>query len=204
MLDEEIKAGGDIERHPWEPFLPEGTKMLFLGSFPPAPRRWAMDFFYPNYINDMWRIFGICLYGDKNRLVDEERKTFRLEDIKDMLRLWGVGLYDTAVMVRRLRNTASDKDLEVLQATDFDQLLSTIPECHTVVTTGQKATDIFTNHFGIPQPKVGEGVAFQFEGRDIRLCRMPSSSRAYPMALEKKAACYMTLFQRLKKEKQNY
>ena len=67
-----------------------------------------------------------------------------------------------------------------------------------------KATDIFTNHFGIPQPKVGEGVAFQFEGRDMRLCRMPSSSRAYPMALEKKAACYMPLFQRLKKEKQNY
>ncbi|MBQ4223216.1 MAG: uracil-DNA glycosylase family protein [Prevotella sp.] len=204
MLDDEIKAGGDIERHPWEPFLPDGTKMLFLGSFPPAPRRWAMDFFYPNYINDMWRIFGICLFDDKNRLVDEERRTFRLEDIKDLLRLWGIGLYDTAVVVRRLRNTASDKDLEVLQATDFDKLLSAIPECHTVVTTGQKATDIFTNHFGIPQPKVGEGVAFQFEGRDMRLCRMPSSSRAYPMALEKKAACYMPLFQRLKKEKQNY
>ena len=111
MLDDEIKAGGDIERHPWEPFLPDGTKMLFLGSFPPAPRRWAMDFFYPNYINDMWRIFGICLFDDKNRLVDEERRTFRLEDIKDLLRLWGIGLYDTAVVVRRLRNTASDKDL---------------------------------------------------------------------------------------------
>ena len=123
--------------------------------------------------------------------------TFRLEDIKDLLRLWGIGLYDTAVVVRRLRNTASDKDLEVLQATDFDKLLSAIPECHTVVTTGQKATDIFTNHFGIPQPKVGEGVAFQFEGRDMRLCRMPSSSRAYPMRLEKKAEAYQILFDQI-------
>ena len=196
---EETTGGKAIETHPWEPFLPKNTRMLFLGSFPPAPRRWAMDFFYPNYINDMWRIFGICLFGDKNRLVDEENKTFRLEDIKHMLREWGIGLYDTAVKVRRTRNTASDKDLEVLQATDFDRLLTAIPECHTVVTTGQKATDIFTAHFSISPPKVGGAVTFLFDDRKMTLYRMPSSSRAYPMALEKKAMCYMTLFQRLEK-----
>ena len=31
-----------IERHPFEPFLPEGARMLFLGSFPPQPHRWRM------------------------------------------------------------------------------------------------------------------------------------------------------------------
>ena len=185
------------ETHPWQPFLPDGTKMLMLGSFPPARHRWAMDFFYPNYINDMWRIFGLCLHGDKNKYVDEEKRTFRLEDIKAMLQEKGIGLYDTAVKVRRTKNTASDKDLEVLQPTDIDQLLRDAPLCHTVVTTGQKATDILTGHFNITPPKVGMFTTFNFYGREMRLYRMPSSSRAYPMKLENKAQYYQTLFERL-------
>jgi len=64
------------------------------------------------------------------------------------------------------------------------------------VTTGQKATDLFTAHFSIPQPKMGESVEFSFEQREVRLYRMPSSSRAYPMRLERKAAYYQPLFDR--------
>lgn len=37
-----------IERHPLVPFLPDGTKVLLLGSFPPKRERWSMEFFYPN------------------------------------------------------------------------------------------------------------------------------------------------------------
>lgn len=191
-----------VENHPWQPFLPEETRMVMLGSFPPARHRWAMDFFYPNYINDMWRIFGLCLHGDKDRYVDVERHTFKLNDIKAMLTEKGIGLYDTAVKVRRTRNTASDKDLEVLQPTDIDALLRNAPQCHTVVTTGQKATDILTAHFNIPSPKVGNYTAFNFEGKEMRLYRMPSSSRAYPMPLKKKAEYYMLLFNHLE-EKDN-
>ena len=48
--------GGFLEQHPLEPFLPENAWLLMLGSFPPSKKRWSMDFFYPNFINDMWRI----------------------------------------------------------------------------------------------------------------------------------------------------
>ena len=184
---------GEGEHHPWEPYLPENTRILFLGSFPPAPKRWCMDFFYPNYTNDFWRIFGICLYGDKMRFVDEESKTFRLKEILNELEKHGVGLYDTATEVIRTRQTASDKDLEVVTPTDLGALLRRVPQCGVVVTTGQKATDLFTAHFSISQPKVGEYVEFAFEGRPMRLYRMPSSSRAYPMKVEKKAEYYMRL-----------
>ena len=113
-----------------------------------------------------------------------------------MLRERRVGLYDTARVVRRTRNTASDKDLEVIQPTDLDALLRAAPCCEAVVTTGQKATDIFTAHFGITPPKVGDFTEFAFEGRSIRLYRMPSSSRAYPMKVERKAEVYQTVFKR--------
>lgn len=152
-----------------------------------------MDFFYPNFMNDMWRIFGLLLEGDKNHFVDTGAKTFRKADIEAMLTAKRIGIYDTATVVCRTRNTASDKDLEVIEPTDIDALLKRIPQCRALVTTGQKATDIVCQHFGISQPKVGGHTDFNADGRAMRLYRMPSSSRAYPMKLEQKAEFYRPL-----------
>ena len=104
-----------VERHPLEPFIPEGARLLMLGSFPPARHRWCMDFFYPNFTNDMWRIMGLCFAGDKNRYVDEQARTFRLDDILTLLRTRGIAIYDTATAVVRTQGTASDKDLQVVE-----------------------------------------------------------------------------------------
>lgn len=186
-----------VESHPLQPFLPPDARLLMLGSFPPSRRRWCMDFFYPNFINDMWRIFGLVFFGDKERFVDVERSVFRREDIMRFLEEKGVALYDTACAVRRTKNTASDKDLEIVTPTDIDALLRRIPSCVAVATTGQKATDVFTSHFGMRQPKVGTSEPFIFEGRQTRLYRMPSSSRAYPMKVENKAAYYEKMFEEI-------
>lgn len=184
-----------VERHPFTPFLPEGCRVLMLGSFPPAEKRWAVRFYYPNYTNDMWRIFGLCLYGDKMRLVDAGHKTYRLDLIIPMLQTLRIGLYDTATAVRRLRNTASDKDLEVVEPTDLRTMIDGLPQCEAVVTTGQKATDVLAGCFGITQqPKVGQWTMFDYKGRTMRLYRMPSSSRAYPLRVERKAEIYQPLF----------
>ncbi len=180
----------DIESHPLQPFIPEGARLLMLGSFPPARRRWSMDFFYPNFQNDMWRIFGLVFYGDKGHFVVNEERTFRREEIIRLLCREGIALYDTATEVIRTQNTASDKDLQVVTPTDLDTLLQRIPMLEDVVTTGQKATDLFTEHFQIAQPKVGGSVTFTFNGKELRLWRMPSSSRAYPMKVERKAEEY--------------
>lgn len=182
-----------IEYHPLEPFLPDGARLLMLGSFPPARHRWCMDFFYPNFINDMWRIFGIVFFNDKEHFIDTAAGVFRRDDIVAFLTEKGVALYDTARAVIRRNNTAADKDLEVVEPTDLDGLLRGIPLCKAVVTTGQKATDVFTEHFGMRQPKVGQSEPFVFEGREMRLYRMPSSSRAYPMRVERKAEIYMPM-----------
>lgn len=188
-----------VERHPFAPFLPEGCRVLMLGSFPPAEKRWAVRFYYPNYTNDMWRIFGLCLYGDKMRLVDDEHKTYRLDLIIPMLQTLRIGLYDTATAVRRLRNTASDKDLEVVEPTDLQAMIDGLPQCEAIVTTGQKATDVLAECFDIPQqPKVGQWIMFDYQGRKMRLYRMPSSSRAYPLRVERKAEIYQPLFDWIK------
>lgn len=156
-----------------------------------------MDFFYPNFTNDMWRIFGLCFHGNKLHFVDELRKTFKQNEIEQLLIQKSIGIFDTARKVIRSKNTASDKDLEVVEATNISLLLDSVPQCKALVTTGQKATDIVCNLFGIRQPEVGKFASFEFQTRKLMLFRMPSSSRAYPLKVEKKAEVYLPMFQQL-------
>ena len=204
-----------VERHPLEPFLPEGAKVLMLGSFPPARKRWSMEFFYPNWINDMWRIVGHVFFDDRLHFV-AEGKRFDKERIEGFCKEKGIALYDTACEVRRLKDNASDKFLEVVKATDLTGLLEKIPECQAIVTTGQKATDVICGVFGCSEPPVGGWTECTFTTkvlgiprkngvssaenhekctRSIKFWRMPSSSRAYPLPLEKKAEHYRKMFE---------
>ena len=183
----------DIERHPLQPFLPPNARLLMLGSFPPPRKRWCMDFFYPNRTNMMWEIFGLVFFGDSQRLVDAKHKTFRLLDIQTLLLERGIAIYDTACAVRRLSGNASDKDLEIVEKTDIPALLSNIPLCHDIVCTGQKSFSVLTDDYGVPVPQMGSYNEFTIADRPMRLWRMPSSSRAYPMKLEEKARYYQEM-----------
>lgn len=187
----------EIEQHPFEPFLPGNARLLMLGSFPPQKKRWSMDFYYPNWGNDMWRITGLVFFNDKDYFVDKARKTFYKERLTDFLQEKGIALFDTATAVRCLQDNASDKFLEVVQPTDIPNLLHRLPGCKAIVTTGEKATEVLCLQFSIEKPKVGDFTEFLFENRPMRLYRMPSSSRAYPLALEKKATPYHIMYQDL-------
>lgn len=187
----------NIEEHPLEPFLPANAVLLMLGSFPPQKKRWSMDFFYPNLQNDMWRIVGLIFFQDKEYFLNPEKKVFDKDRIIEFLNDKGIALYDTASAIRRLQDNASDKFLEVIEQTDISLLLKQIPMCKAIVTTGQKATDIIREQIEVKEPTVGTSEPFEFGDKAMKLYRMPSSSRAYPLALEKKAAAYRVMFNEL-------
>lgn len=187
----------NVEQHPLKPFLPENARLLMLGSFPPQKKRWSMDFYYPNLQNDMWRIYGLVFFGDKNHFLLPGGKAFDKARLEEFLQEKGIALFDTAFSIRRLQDNASDKFLEIVEPTDISRLLQLLPECRAVVTTGQKATDAFRHQLPAKEPKVGGFSAFTFDEKPLRLYRMPSSSRAYPLSLEKKAAIYRVMFQDL-------
>ena len=186
-----------IEQHPLEPFLPGNATLLMLGSFPPQKKRWSMDFFYPNLQNDMWRIFGLIFFQDKDHFLFENKKAFDKERLIVFLETKGIALYDTATSIRRLQDNASDKYLEVIEPTDIRLLLKQLPHCKAIVTTGQKATDIIRSQIEVNEPSIGGSCPFEFEDRSLRLYRMPSSSRAYPLALGKKSAFYRLMLKEL-------
>lgn len=186
-----------IEKHPLEPFLPQNTKLLMLGSFPPKQERWCMNFYYPNFQNDMWRILGSIFFGNKEYFIIRDEKKFDSEKIKSFLYAKGIGIGDTAQRVIRHKDNASDIDLEVVEPTDLKSLFKLIPECKAIVTTGQKATDTLKSNFSVEDPKIGNFSEFKIDNKEMLLFRMPSSSRAYPKPLDAKIAIYRTMFEHL-------
>ncbi len=182
------------ESHPLQPFLPPNGRILFLGSFPPPRARWSMDFFYPNFINDFWRIMGLIHFSDAQHFVVPGEKRFCRPLIETFCQERGLAFFDTATKVCRLRDNASDNHLQIVEPTDVTALLQQMPRCHDIVTTGGKASEELQQQIPLLPPQIGkytEGEAF---GRTIRWWRMPSTSRAYPLRLEQKAAYYTRLF----------
>ena len=193
--DKAPSAGDSREQHPLRPFLPEGAKLLMCGTFPPQRHRWSMNFYYPNFINDMWRIFGIILHHDKDYYVDREAKTFRLALLKDDLTALGVALSDTGREVVRTAGNASDKFLDIRKSIDLPAILAEIPDCVALATTGEKAASVVAAITSSEVPAMGESVECKLTDslgneRLFRHYRMPSSSRAYPMKIEEKAEKY--------------
>ncbi len=185
-----------LERHPWPPFIPDHAKILIMGTFPPKPNRWRMNFYYPNPTNDFWRVMGQIFYGDPLALYDKEKKGFDLAEIKVLLRREGIAMNDTGYKVCRLRDNASDKFLEIVEPVDLKNLLASMPECGVLATTGEKAASVVAGLTGTAVPRTGEYVDTVYEplDRPLRIWRMPSTSRAYPLPMLQKAAFYHRLF----------
>ena len=197
---ENIERSTDgVEYHPLRPFLPENARVLFLGSFPPQRKRWCMNFYYPNFINDHWRIEGQVFFGNRNHFVDTSAKCFKIDEIVAFCKARGLAFFDTSTAIRRLQDNASDKFLEVVEPTDIPTLLQQLPLCRAIVTTGEKATDTICQAMHISAiPKVNNAIAipetYNSHGEQILLYRLPSSSRAYPLSFDKKVEAYQRMF----------
>lgn len=182
-----------IEEHPWEPFVPDGARILIMGTFPPGAHRWSMDFYYPNPTNDFWKIMGLIFLGNPDALRDTTGKRYDIDAVKALMTEKHIALNDTARRVRRLKGNASDKFLEIIEPVPLFDLLELMPLCHAVATTGEKAARVVAELTGTPLPAMGQVI----EGPDgLDIFRMPSTSRAYPLALQKKADYYAGMFRR--------
>lgn len=141
----------------------------------------------------MWRIWGLIFFNDPNYFVLPSLKKFDYQKIVDFCNTYGLAFFDTAFAVKRLQENASDKFLEVVQPTNIEALLSQIPHCQAIVTTGEKATDVLVTNYNCAKPKIGTFENIYINSRFYKLYRMPSSSRAYPLPLSKKADAYKVL-----------
>lgn len=202
------------ETHPFAPVLPPNATVMMMGTFPPTADKWAMPFHYPNFYNDMWRIYGSVFFDDVNYFRVEEEKRFDPERIRTFMFERGIASCPTVKQAIRETGNASDKNLTVVTPVDLDNILSQVPKVQTLFTTGGKATEVLLNLLAEPPakskyPKTNQSMDYPYQWQNdnnrkadvnnLTLYRLPSTSRAYPLALDKKVAAYKAFFEKMGK-----
>ncbi len=185
-----------IETRPFPPFLPKKATVMMMGTFPPAAEKRAMEFHYPNFQNDMWRVYGLIFFNDKDHFRKGDEKAFDPEKIKAFLDQKGIASCPTVYKAIRGHGNASDAFLEVVKPVNLKDVLGQVPDVAHICTTGGKATEILLGLLPekVKLPKTNETINFVYDGRELSLTRLPSTSRAYPLSLVKKAEAYRDFF----------
>lgn len=191
-----------IEKHPFKPFLPANSVLLMCGSFPPTSDKWGMDFYYPNFYNDMWRVYGLVFFNDKDKFVVKNRKGMDKKMIMEFLENKGIALTGAVTEAIREKGNASDKYLKVTKTIDLPKTFKILQQCENLVTTGEKAASVIAELTSTRIPKIGEKENCMIEIspgiiKYFHHWRMPSTSRAYPMKLETKASFYKKMMQEI-------
>ncbi len=196
--DELITIGPNevVETRPFPPFLPSNTTVMLMGTFPPTSEKRAMEFHYPNFQNDMWRVYGLVFFHDKDYFRKGDEKAFDSDKIKAFLAERGIASCPTVLKAIREKRNASDAFLKVVEPVPLAEVLAQIPHCKHIATTGGKATEVLLSLLPkkVKLPKSGETIPYVFEGRELTLTRLPSTSRAYPLSLAKKVDAYRQFF----------
>ena len=185
-----------IETRPFPPFLPKKATVMMMGTFPPAAEKRAMEFHYPNFQNDMWRVYGLIFFNDKDHFRKGDEKAFDPEKIKAFLDQKGIASCPTVYKAIRGHGNASDAFLEVVEPVNLKDVLAQVPDVVHICTTGGKATEILLGLLPekVKLPKTNETINFVYDGRELSLTLLPSTSRAYPLSLVKKAEAYRDFF----------
>ena len=113
-----------------------------------------------------------------------------------------IGIYDIAKRVIRQQGNASDNFLDIVEPVNLPDLLDQIPDCQVVAATGQKSLETIVSVLksqnpNLTVPGLDQYQPFENHGRALILYRLPSTSRAYPKPLEKKAQSYQRLIELL-------
>lgn len=202
-----------IETHPFSPVLPAHATVMMMGTFPPTADKWAMRFHYPNFYNDMWRIYGRVFFDDADYFRVGDEKRFDPERIRAFMFERGIASCPTVKQAIRETGNASDKNLTVVTRVDLDNILPQVPQVKTLFTTGGKATEVLMSLLETPPakskyPKTNQSMDYPYQWQtdeqtssvnDLTLYRLPSTSRAYPLALDKKVAAYREFFEKMGK-----
>lgn len=186
-----------IESLPFPPFLPPHATVMLMGTFPPAAEKRSMAFHYPNFQNDMWRVYGLVFFGDAAHFQAASAKRFDADKIKAFLWERGIASCPTVFKAVRTHGNAADEFLQIVESVDLPAVLAQVPQLSRIGTTGGKATEVLVGKLPAKAalPKTGETIDYPCAGRMLRLTRLPSTSRAYPLALAKKVEAYRAFFQ---------
>lgn len=177
------------EPHPWPPFIPANATKLILGTFPTIEiNRSAYAFFYPNPLNDFWRLIFEVAGKDLNEYQTSEPIELRKQILTDLK----LGIADIGKKILRQKNSSKDENLFPIEFTDIFSLL----ENHTtitkiIITSSSGANSVlswFQQYcslngvvFKIKKGNLPIKAGFTFNNREVNVDIISSTSRVSPI-----------------------
>src|ERR1035437_1452701 len=163
-------TNGNIETHPFQPFIPKGIKYLIIGSFPGKGQTEKTisktDWFYGAKRNTFWKIMEE-VYQTELSTTSSKQKLFT--SVK-------MGIADIILKAVRKENTNSDSNLEIVEYND-----KAIKE---ILNTNKIETIFFTSRFV-------EKIFKRFFPDVVNTIVLPSPSPRYArMTLKEKVTVY--------------
>ena len=135
------------EKHPYDPFIPQGATRLIIGSIPPSRfclknsrgfvrdqrelKSDDVDFYYGSRDNYFWHLIGET-FGETFTFQNTDKA---LTERKDFLTKIKTGMTDMVDSCSRKNGGAMDKDFFDLQLKDLKTLLNTHPSVDTLIYT---------------------------------------------------------------------
>ena len=127
-----------LHKHPYEPFIPEDTTKLIVGTLPP-PRfstgdlhEKDVDFCYGSYHNSLWKkidvIHNLGLRFDNSQDAIEERKAYLIKH--------NIGVCDIVASAEREKIDASDLGMQNIKLRDVIGYLKKHPQIKMLLFTG--------------------------------------------------------------------
>lgn len=181
------------ETHPdWYFDIPE-MNVLILGNFPPHPRRWDYEFYYPNKINNFWKVLA-AIAGHE---LTEMKGTAAVEERKRIMKKLKAGVYNIAKTIRRKGESARDTDIEIVEYNDILSVIRKHKELKRIILAGYSAPNstakkfmeyLELNEVRFERPaaiKSGTRFTIRTGNREIECVILNSTSTAFPIKLEK-------------------
>jgi len=144
----------NIEKHPFEPYIPKNATKLIIGTIPP-PRFSKkslndddVNFYYGSNKNNFWSILGeIFNIGFNKRNNDDE-----IEKRKSFLKNNNIAICDIVKRTKRKKkDSANDRDLEVIEYLDILNLLKSNPNINSLIYTSQKVDEFVRDLIKYPK-----------------------------------------------------
>ncbi|NAS29636.1 uracil-DNA glycosylase family protein [Flavobacteriaceae bacterium R38] len=127
-----------FHKHPYEPYIPKGTKKLIVGTLPPPRfttgdlKEKDVDFCYGSYYNSLWlfidKIHNLNLRFDHSEEAIQQRKDFLISH--------HIGVCDIVESCEREKIDASDLGMQNIVLRDLIEYLKQHPTIDTLLFTG--------------------------------------------------------------------
>ena len=159
-------------------------RALILGSFPPHPKRWDYEFYYPNAKNHFWFILAEIA----GRELQEFEGAAAVRERQRLMRELGVGVQNMGRIIYREGESALDSKIEIVDTHDILEIFQSSPKLESIILPGYSGKSSTFETFKrfirdneipcakFPKPKGGEVFEVESNGKAVKCVVANSTS----------------------------